>query len=409
MLSDVARAALVARRRGVRMSPESRKKIGETARRNREMRERRRGDVLKAGRLFGEAEEEEEIQEAEEAEEAEGIGEEKESGGDDTGGGGSGDGGVVEVLEGKEVVEAKGGTVGKRKGTRRGVSPAKRPEVGQKISAALKGRKMSESRKRKISASLKGRRLSAEHKRKLSARFGGASNPMYGRKLSKESRAKISESLTRRKKVDDGEEVKDRRRKVAIEEEKIMGSRFVRSLRGELLEEEEAGEEVVVDDILRRVKKGELPPVQVEKMRETVKKIREGREEVERRKQEDEIEAGIEAQAVFVSVEEAGEGIAGEVKGQSGGFKVEGRGAVLKGRGVGGARKGKQGRKPLVRLDAGLKIQSHECAMCQGSGNVECAHCVGQVGVASRRCTVCVGAGVMFCPTCLGAGRIMEA
>lgn len=71
-------------------------------------------------------------------------------------------------------------------------------------------RQMSAESRAKISAALKGRRKSDSHREKLRKRLSGDQNPMYGRKLSVETRAKISQALTARKrKIEDEQQLSE--------------------------------------------------------------------------------------------------------------------------------------------------------------------------------------------------------
>jgi NUMOD3 motif len=319
VLSDAARAAMSARRLDATMSPESRRKIGETAARNRQARAarienaaRKRDEVAVAQyarklRADWEFERDHALamqslsmstQPADDPPDALPVSEE-----DPT---------VVETIAAQRTKRgaqnAGGGKASSQKSAEKLPGPApsaeelaaNKAEIGRKISLALKGRTLSEERKAKISASLKGRTLSDAHRAKLSERFLGESNPMFGRRLSAESRAKISSALLSRRTAQRNLGVKHNsvsdstseqipgteanlddkhanirkprvRRKKAVPvalKDKAMRSRLLTSgTPGHPNSEKQLDEEAALEDLLARVAAGQLPPQAVERMR----------------------------------------------------------------------------------------------------------------------------------------------
>lgn len=365
VLTAAARAALATRRRGAVMSPETRAKISETARRNRaaraamvqrsmsaSKRTRKRPDVETDGSSPAEEE---------------------------------------------TTVERRGGR---------------------------KGSKMSEERKRKISEAMKGRAKSAEHKKKLSERFKGENNPMYGRKVSDKTRAKISRAVSASraaKKAErdlveaddfDGEGSEEELLPVTPElQEKVLRSRLISSLSAPEKTDEEAGEEAALDDLLARVAAGKLPP-------DSVKRMRLGVQDKAAQAEVDVLE-----KVAFTSAGEA----AGEVKsaedssetGTRKGNPARKRSAKAPSAVVAAPRPmhGKLVRKlptskkaSALRGKKGKAAQAFaKCSTCLGSGTVVCGQCVGRIGIASKFCSSCEGAAVTFCPRCLGSGEEQPA
>lgn len=70
-----------------------------------------------------------------------------------------------------------------------------RTDGGDGVSGAIH----TEETRQKISEALKGKKLSPETRQKISQAFKGENNPMYGKKHSSETRQKISEAMKSRK------------------------------------------------------------------------------------------------------------------------------------------------------------------------------------------------------------------
>lgn len=304
-----------------------------------------------------------------------------------------------------------------RRGTKEVLSKAR-----QKETHALKGRKLSEERKRKISAAMKGRKLSPEHRKKLSARFSGKNNPMYGKTLSPESRAKISASMTARKTNhltsnssihvnDDGNDsVNDCNKNnqsslSSSAKESVMGSRLIKSLQQPPRKASEMQEEALLDDILSRVAAGELPPQDVQRIRAFMRERHGGRfpssasELTDIWFSSDGADNDPTSEDVFISAAEA---VQPSKEMTVIDKKKHGPRPTTKSRAT--------SKKKIKSADVPVKraTDSHSsvCSHCDGTGSIECSNCLGRVGTASRHCEHCVGAGVVFCSTCQGAGVI---
>lgn len=129
-----------------------------------------------------------------------------------------------------------------------------------------------DERRRRISDSLKGRTLSAPHKAALSARFAGTRNPNYGRRMSPATKAKIGAAVS----------AAAARRRAAAEaaatahppppaaDEGVIERLRERAASSKLVTGGPRGDDAAnaaVDRLLSAVRKGEMPPEVVERMR----------------------------------------------------------------------------------------------------------------------------------------------
>lgn len=289
-----------------------------------------------------------------------------------------------------------------------------------------KKRYLSAESRAKISAALRGRRKSDTHREKLRKRLSGEKNPMYGRKMSAETRAKISRSLSswhRGYPVDDDEvrdelaktgkendEVKENgedeegeseKMKVAkvspiSEEENLKRwreraetSRLMQSYKeaedqkdgGRQRQVEDSIDEVEIDKVLERVAKLDMPPDNIARLIHQNHFRR--------------------SSGVDINAERNDEGSSKDSKTPK--EETEGRSSTpitnvvnvipppeTRGR-----------RKQKVRK---VEKKPPVCTKCNGTGMIECPTCIGTIGVISANCPMCFGAGSIFCDACGGSG-----
>lgn len=145
--------------------------------------------------------------------------------------------------------------------------------------AAPPKRQISEEAKSKISKALKGRVISETHRSRISASLSGSNNPRYGRKVSEETRKRIGAAVaaaaSARKKAkerkDDTPKQSAKLNQSASDDEVPLWERKLRAkaansplLTGRKVDRKE---ETKIDELLKRVREGTIPPDSVRRAR----------------------------------------------------------------------------------------------------------------------------------------------
>lgn len=293
-------------------------------------------------------------------------------------------------------------------------------------------RYLSPESRAKISAALKGRRKSDSHREKLRQRLSGERNPMYGRKRSAESRAKISRSLTERhrKEGKNADKVEEEDAATVSSRENLndpetlknlqdaaQKSRLVESIqragsrRGNARQPRDDYDDVKeqdVEHVLRRVARLDQPPENVARL------LRETREKNQSKHQQ----TAVSNDGTMSNTTDLDDpNMADDSRGKYGlditdvGKHSSGNGAVIEN----SAQKQKIGRGRRKHKRPTSQTRTHrktpekiKCDACKGNGITDCPDCVGAFGLVSSRCPTCFGAGAAFCNKCDGVGLLPE-